>query len=813
MRLGAAAPAWVALWLWPLLGQSPAIDFFESRVRPLLAAQCYACHSGSAKIAQGGLRLDHREFLLKGGHSGAAVTPGKPAESRLIQAVRHEAKPAMPPTGKLKPEQIGILEKWAEMGFPWPDEPVPEAGPKNSAKREDPLRHWAWQPVRNPAPPQMAGQSATPIDRFVLSALERRRLTPNGSADAATLLRRVYLDLTGLPPGVEEMRAFLADPSRAAFEKAVDRLLAAPEFGERWGRHWLDVTYYGDTMDLAAGIPAAHAWRYRDYVIAAYNSDKPYNRFLLEQLAGDKLPYKDGFEHRENVVATGYLALGPWALVQSDKEQLRMDVVDLQIDAIGKGVLGLTLSCARCHDHKFDPVSQREYFGLAGILASTRTIHGRQREDGVFSDVNQVTLYESPEEAAVRIGKSKPFEAELERLRSRREQLQAALDRLPKEDEAKRGELSAQILDLRRREIMAEFNRPKPPVAYAVTDVDEPADCRINIRGNAHQLGEPAPRTFVKVAMPGARAPALTGSGRLEMAQWIASERNPLTARVYVNRVWQHLFGAGLVRTADNFGLRGETPSHPELLDYLAYNFMHRGWSTKALLREIVLSDTYRRSSAANPQAAEADPENRLLWKMNRKRLEAETIRDAVLAVTGALDRTRGGYTLPTGSLTTFAPDTGKVNPNRMVSKGALPDHLRNRRTVYLPIYRGLQLPDLDILNLFDFANNAQVNATRQPAVVPTQTLYLMNSPWLREQCRLLAKRALNGTVTLDHDRAKWLIETVYARPASDEEARKAVAFIYDMERVSRGAADPAEEAWTRFVQTLAVSNEFLFRS
>lgn len=786
------------LFLLPVSLMSADLDHFEKQVRPILATQCYSCHSGQAKIVQANLRVDSRAGLLRGGDSGPAIVPGDPQASRLLQVLRHEVKPTMPPWGKLKPEQIAAIEQWVKAGAPWPDEPVP-AGIANKPAARDRERHWAFQPLRTPEP------GAT-VDGFLESARRKHGLTANPEADPAVLLRRLYFDLTGLPPSVEAMRTFVQDPSPQRYAQVADELLASPAFGEHWGRYWLDVTYYADAMDTNAGIPAVHAWRYRDYVIKAFNTDKPVNRFIQEQIAGDLLDAKDGFERREMVAATGYLVLGPWALVQADKVQLKMDVVDLQVDAIGKGILGLTLGCARCHDHKFDPVSQREYFGLAGIFTSTRTVWGKQREDGVFSDINKVALFEAPEEAAQRAARTREFDKELDEIRRQIRDVEA----LPKDDKTREARLGR----LRRREKMVEFNLPAPPMAYAAQDEDPVGDCRLNIRGNAHQLGDATPRTFVKAAMFGTSTPPLRGSGRLELARWITDNRNPLTPRVYVNRVWQKLFGTGLVASADNFGLRGDAPSHPELLDALASRFLQGRWSTKTLVRELVLTRAYRMSSAPNARASEADPENRLLWRMNRRRLEAEALRDAVLAITGQYDPARGGPTLPTDSLDTFSPDLGKVNPSRMISGGTLPQRLHHRRTVYLPVYRQAQMDDLDVLNLFDFANNSQTNATRRESVVPTQALYLMNAAWLREQSLALARKLVDGESMLDRQRASRLVELIYNRPATDKDVSRCLDFIEEMEQTASAdkSARPLLEAWARLIQAMLASNEFLFR-
>ncbi len=767
------------------------LEFFESKVRPVLAANCYACHSAKAKIVQAGLRFDYRDGILQ------VVTPGDPAGSKLMQVLRHEVKPTMPPWGKLKAGEIAALEEWVRRGAPWPSEAGPATEVKTAAAQPMASRekHWAWQPVRRQ-------HRFVSVDQFINASLAENQIKPNAPAGDATLLRRLYFDLTGLPPSPEAVSNF----KLASYERTVDQLLSSPEFGERWGRHWLDVTYYGDTMDANAGIPATHAWRYRDYVIQSFNADTPINRFIVEQLAGDLMPQKVP-------VATGYLALGPWGLVQADKVQLKFDVTDQQIDAIGKGLLGLTLGCARCHDHKFDPVSQKEYTGLAGILNSTRTVQGRWREAGVFSDINKVTLPEPLEQSGIRKLRTEEFDKELADIGARikiLEEQKAAADK----DGVK--EIEAVLQKLRRREGLLLFNRPQPPLAYGVEDEQAPADSPIAIRGNAHQSGEQVPRQFLRIAGWGEPTPPLlTGSGRLQMARWIADDRNPLTARVYVNRVWQNLFGAGLVKTADNFGLRGEAPSHPELLDFLASTFMSERWSTKKLVRRLVLSETYRRSSQANPAAAQLDPENRLLALMNTRRLEAEAIRDAVLVITGQLDPRRGGQTLPTDDLNTFSPDLGKVNPPRMEPAGRLPDRLRNRRTVYMPVYRQSQMNDLDVLNLFDFANNSQINAVRRTTIVPTQALFLMNSPWIRDRSMEFARHLLEGEFLLDSQRAQRIIERIYNRPARGEEVGRAVTFVLEMEQsfAAEKSAQPTLEAWARLIHTMFASNEFLFRS
>jgi len=823
------------------------LDFFESKVRPLLATQCYSCHSSKATIVQGGLRLDSRETILRGGHSGPALVPGNPDQSRLIRALRHEVQPHMPPWGKLEPEKIAVLAEWIRRGAPWPEERPSTASTETTApSKPNAKSHWAWQPIALSRPPSVASAwPHDPIDRFLFEKLLQKGIQPAPPADPATLLRRVYFDLTGLPPSPERVESFLTNPSNQQYEAVVDKLLSSNHYGERWGRWWLDVTYYGDTLDTGSEIPATEAWRYRDYVIRSFNENKPVNRFFQEQIAGDLLPAKDQREHNELVVATGYLAIGPWAIVLADKPQLQMDTIDEQLEMIGRGMLGLTLGCSRCHDHKFDPITLQDYYGMAGILKSTRTLHGKYKPDGVFSDVNKVSLAETAEEREQREKKLQIYEQEIVALqkvlaplkesaallkdqeaknkdkdKEKSKDTESDREKDPEKDKDKetRKELDAKINSLEMRIGLLEFNKPLPPFAHAVQDEEKPEDCRIAIRGNAHQLGKEVPRGFVQLASFGESQPGFRGSGRLELAKWLTDDRQPLTPRVYVNRVWQQLFGAGIVRSSDNFGIRGDLPSHPELLDYLATEFIKQGWSTKKLVRRLVLTSAYRMSASPNPAAHEMDPENRLLSHMNARRLEAETIRDSILAITGKLDLTVGGETLPTHTLESFVPNLSTFNPPQVIKTARLPENLRYRRTVYLPIFRTKQMQELDILNYFDFAEPTQVNAARRTTVVPTQNLFLLNSPWILEQAEALAAKLVQDDRLLDRQRVNELIVRIFNRKPAESEIMRGLEFVYDFERrasadqTAKGAGPPSRLAWAAFIQMLLASNEFLYR-
>ena len=827
-----------------LQGVRPAteqMEFFESKVRPLLAQNCYQCHSAQAKIVYSNLRLDSRAALLNGGDRGPVIVPGDPSSSQLIQAVRYENL-EMPPTGRLSQDQIEVLVKWVEMGAPWPDLEV--AGVKASKGEMDLAAshdHWAWKPVQKVSPPPVRDTHwpAHPIDNFILKKLEAEGLNPSSKADRYRLLRRLYFDLTGLPPQPEDIDAFVKDDSELAFEKVVNRLLKSPAFGERWGRHWLDLTSYADSLGQGRRIPAREAWRYRDYVINAFNSDKPYDRFVQEQVSGDVLPWKTDPQRREQVVATGFLVIGPWAVVDADKEKLRMEVVDHQINTLGRAFLGLTLGCARCHDHKFDPIPTREYYALAGIFRSTKTINSVM--SGQFSDVNRMLLPETPSELSKRALAMEEYQQALRKALSEHEAIepekkrltdqQKALEEAGTDADAKEGlEKEIEEIDKKLKKASAkvkllEFSRPGPPMAIAAQDRDVPEDCRVNIGGNPHILGEEVPRGFLSVASPapGSRIDShrnLKGlyegfhksSGRLELAQWLIDPQNLLLARVMVNRIWHHLFGTGLVRTVDNFGARGEPPSHPELLDYLASRFLEQGWSIKGMIREIVLTRTYRQASSHDPKRHQVDPDNRLLWRAHRRRLEAEAYRDSVLAISGALDRTRGGPTLPLD-----LPDSVELGePTALTGDAKVSEEVLYRRTVYLPSVRKNQLPQLDMLNLFDFPDPDQTIGARSVTTVPTQSLYLMNSPFLREQALLTARTLLDAGGPDDKKRISDFLLQALNRPAEKQEVKRALEFIAAFEeklgRLPEASENPRLEAWARYCHALFVSNEFLFR-
>lgn len=634
---------------------------------------------------------------------------------------------------------------------------------------------WSFAPIRKPAAPAVknAAWLRDGLDTFILSKLEAAGIAPNPDADRATLLRRVTYDLTGLPPTPEELTSFAADPAPddAALAKVVDRLLASPRYGERWGRHWLDVVRYADSVGRTWNSPFIYAWRYRDWVIDSFNEDKPFALFAAEQIAGDLLPARTVAEKRARLTGTGFLALGSMALQESTSEQYALDRVDDQIDVTTRAFLGLTVACARCHDHKTDPIAQRDYYALAGIFYSSETLSGGQR--GVYVDPE--LLHRLPVDAAT-------------------SSTAAAKSRTttgvtpPDPDMSMTGSGKDHIT----RGAMDEkgFYRTNPNLAMGVAE-GEMQNCAIRIKGDVNQRGDTPRRGELKI--PGLPALAAIGdkeSGRLALAQWVVSPANPLTARVTVNRVWLHLFGRGLVSSTDNFGLTGEKPTHPELLDHLATRFIEGGWSTKKLIRAVVLSRTYRESSVSERTRLERDGANDLYWRMNPKRLELEAVRDSLLLAGGRLDFDR-----PAGIQVAGNGGKGAKARTRPVLDESAP-----YRTVYLPILRDL-LPD--IYKTFDFPEPTQIQGKREVTTVPAQALFFLNSRLVAEAAADTAAR-LTGDAALRSDDARIAraYATLLSRDPSREEIAEAREFL---------GATPNRNTWTTFIQAVMASTEYRY--
>ncbi|MFM8272596.1 MAG: PSD1 and planctomycete cytochrome C domain-containing protein [Gemmata sp.] len=752
------------------------ITFFETKVRPVLAERCLRCHGPDRQ--KGGLRLDNAAAIKKGGESGLPLlVPGKPEESLLLRAVRHgDGVEKMPPNGKLKDAEIADLAAWVKRGAPFPA-PVKAVG-------SDPTKHWAFQPVGPVKAPAGAnpGWAESDLDRFVLARLESAGLKPAPPADKRTLIRRATFDLTGLPPTPDEVDAFLKDDSPGAFAKVIDRLLGSPAYGERWGRHWLDVARYADSNGLDENIAHGNAWRYRDYVIKAFNSDKPYDQFLREQVAGDLIPSTTPAARNDLLVATGFLALGPKVLAEVDEKKMEYDIVDEQLDTLGRAVLGLTLGCARCHDHKFDPMTAADYYGLAGVFVSTKTMEhfkkiARWHENPLAAPDEQKRMAEHAAAAA---------------------RLKVAIKELTgKTDYASRAGLKKLQLDL----ATLEKSAPEVPSAMGVTE-GTTTDVPVFRRGNHLAPGAVVARRF-PVVLAGEQQPALPSgsSGRLELARWLTDPKHPLTARVMVNRVWRWHFGKGLVRSADNFGLLGDKPTHPELLDWLAAEFVRDGWSLKKLHRRVMLSATYRMSSEYDARASVADPDNRLLWRASVRRLEAEAVRDSLLAAGGLLDRTPGGPALTHVKNREFLFDHTSKDKTSYAS---------DRRSVYLPVIRNNLY---DVFQLFDAPDAAVPHGDRAAPTVPTQALFFLNSDLEARAADALAGRVLARSDLDDSGRVRALFEAAYGRQPTANEVERVTAGVvaFNNEFASEPDADRRKrKAWAAVCQAVLASNEFI---
>ncbi len=669
--------------------QAEGLEYFEANIRPLLVNHCLDCHG---EDRQGGLQLDSRAAMLAGSDHGPAIIPGNPTDSPLMAAVRWAKDVKMPPEGKLPDEAIAKLEAWINLGAPAPGDDV--VLPDESERMEASRLHWAFQPVVKPAMPAVVdiAWARSPIDYFVLAKLEAEGLRPSEMADRRVLLRRASFDVTGLPPDAASVERLVADSDPQAVDRAMEELLASPHYGERWARHWLDVARYADSKGYVFNEDRNYpnAYKYRDWVVQALNSDLPYDEFLIQQIAADRLVADD---RREPLAAMGFFPVGRRFLNNIH------DIIDDRIDVLTRGTMGLTVTCARCHDHKYDPIPTKDYYSLYGVFASTI--------------------------------------------------------------------------------------EPKEPDDYmALADSEQPVAAQVFIRGNSGNRGEEVPRQFLEILAGNERQPFQNGSGRLELAQAIASPDNPLTARVIVNRIWMHYFEKPLVATPSDFGLRSEPPTHPELLDYLAATLIEYDWSLKSIHRLILTSAAYLQTSAQRDDGQQRDPENRLLWRMNRKRLDFEAMRDALLVASGELDPSVGG-------------------PAVDLFEQPWP----RRRTIYGRIDRQ-NLPNL--FRTFDFASPDTHSPQRFTTTVPQQALYLLNNPFVRDQAHRLANRSEFSQADPEA-KVNRLYELTLARQPNPRERELGIAFL----AAEQQAADPAIEGhlsnWERYVQVVLLSNEFIF--
>ena len=726
-------------------------QFFESKIRPVLADNCYKCHSQQSEKVKAGLLVDTRDGLLAGGQSGPAIVPGDVDKSLLIKAVRYgDPELQMPPKGKkLADAQIADLEAWVKMGAP---DPRVATVAQKTTWSESSKKHWAWSPLKKPAVPEVkdSAWARTPVDNFILAKLAEKDLTPNPIADKPTLIRRASFDLIGLPPTPEEVEAFVKDESAEAFAKVVDRLLASPQYGERWGRHWLDVARYSDTKGQIkrqredANYP--FAWTYRDYVIRSFNEDKPYNVFIIEQLAADKLP--GTARNPANLAALGFLTLGERFM------GMQNDIINDRIDVVTKGFLGLTVTCARCHDHKFDPIPTKDYYALHGIFASCV----EPEFEPVISKVSATPEYNDYYKKRMDLDREKTaLEVRQRQLRGKRDPM--AVKQIQRDTRENRTAISR-----------LEMTHPAAPArAMVLEDVIKAHDSPVFIRGEAGNKGPMVQRHFLEI-LSGPTRPGLTnGSGRLDLAHAIVSKTDPITPRVMVNRIWLHHFGEGFVPTPDDLGTMSEPPSHPELIDYLASRFVEEGWSVKKMHRLIMLSSVYQQSSANNPRYAQIDPFNRLLWRANIRRLEYEALRDSLLAIGGGLDKTMFGR-----------PVDFEKEPNS------------TRRTIYGLVDRS----DVqDVMVNFDFANPDLPSGRRHETTVPQQALFLMNSPLVVEQAKKLVTLAEFNSCQDDTARIEFLYQRVYQRPARPEEIALGLEFVAQTPEPEKLAAEETVQA------------------
>ena len=759
-------PYFTILSLFPLALTAHAItpeesEFFEKEIRPVLAERCIKCHGPDKQ--KGDVRLDSRAAMLKAADDGQVAVPGRPEESALIKSIRHEGESRMPvKADKLPDNQIAALTEWVKMGMPWPEN---DRAATPGASHEGTKAHWSWQPVTNPAPPAVKDEAKwarSELDRFILAKLEEKKVAPSPMASKRTLIRRATYDLTGLPATAEEIEAFDKDHSPDAFAKLVERLLASPRYGERWGRYWLDVARYSDTRGYLAGGEERRypfSYTYRDWVIAAFNRDLPYDQFIIQQIAGDQVA-KAG--DNTPMAAQGFLTLGRRFLNN------QADIIDDRIDVVSRGLMGLSVGCARCHDHKFDPITQKDYYALYGVFASSM-----EKPSGELPLLGGQTDPDYPKQLAEREAAIEKFFLEKETMFAWRTLLTVgAPASLPQEGRGKLLDRAAREALTRLRNKIDELNSgPAAPArAMALFDAPQPVNPRVFIRGNPARPGEPVPRRFLAILGGDDSRPfPKETSGRLELAQSIASRDNPLTARVMVNRVWNLHFGRGLVRTPGDFGTKGDAPTHPELLDWLATRFMADGWSIKKLHRTIMLSAAYQQSSDERADAAQADPDNRLVWRMNRRRLDFEAMRDSLLACAGQLDLQMGGRGVALAS-----PPYAK------------------RRAVYGYVDRQ-NLPG--VFRTFDFASPDQSSPQRFVTTVPQQALFMMNSPFVIENARALVARPPYQEPNAYEEPLQQLYRRVLSRKADRAEVDAGLRFV--MNAITHPASRDVEKpAW-----------------
>lgn len=780
------------------------LEFFEKKIRPVLVENCYSCHSAKEKI-KGGLRLDTKDATLVGGDSGPAIEPGDPEASLLMEAVEWGNEDLqMPPKKRLSASQVRDLKAWIEMGAPDPRNggPKPEGYSKSEIDYEEGRKFWVYQPVMKPS-------EATNLDSVITGKLREKGLNPAAPAPPEKLVRRLYYDLIGLPPSPAQAQAFLSQVEKlgreGAIRELVQSLLDSSHYGERWGRHWLDVVRFAESNGMERNFLYPKAWKYRDYVIEAFNEDKPFDEFAREQIAGDFL------SSDEAKVATGFLAIGPKMLNERDREVFGYEVIDEQIDATSRAFLGLTVSCARCHDHKFDAISQADYYALAGLFRSTNTHFGTKTGGGNRQGSTMMAIGEDAEERLAALKEFNQKVASLNQAAKKKErevgQARKKVETLKKQKKmAAANEMAEEMKDVademkRMKARIAKLRNERPPepeYAMGVSDRETPADSPLLIRGNAKTKAAMIPRGIPAVFESITGLPEIPSgqSGRMELANWIASDENPLTARVWANRVWSHLFGTGIVATVDNFGESGQAPSQVELLDFLAARLIEHDWSMKELIREVVLSEAYQRSSEMIAENYEIDPDNRFHWRQSLRRLDAEAIRDSILSFSGELN--------PSPRSGSVVDEMGDGNFGRDAKLNAkLVEGIRtNHRSVYLPVVRNATPTAMKI---FDAAESSLIVGKRNETNVPSQALYLMNSGFVIQRSEKIAKRIQDTS----EESASWdrLITDAYQlvlgrKPSSSELSRS-------MDLIS--SYPEKDSGFVTFCQALISSAEFRY--
>lgn len=794
--------------------------FFEENIRPVMIKHCYKCHSEAEDKKKGGLTMDTRVGLRAGGSSGHAIIPGDARGSLLLTAINYgDEDLQMPPDDKLSASIIDNFEKWIQMGAPDPRVDDPRTVNVNWRDPKYARDFWAFKKPLKPATPSIKNESwpKSDIDHFVLAQAEGQGLRMVDDADRPTLARRAYYDLLGLPPSPDTVGNFTRSTDPTAWERLIDMLLESDSFGEKWGRHWLDVARYAESSGKESNVTFPHAWRYRDYVIKAFNDDKPYDRFIQEQIAGDLLSGSTPEKKAELMVATGFLALGPKSLNEANRNQFRADLIDEQIDTMSKAILGVTIACARCHDHKFDPISQREYYALAGIFLSTDTYFGTVATQGNRQSSRLLQLPIKDTELSGR----KMSVSELSRLQQAIETQKEERSKIFQQARAARngGEGDPALFQQQLRRLNTRINvsenliktrdaegRPLS-LAMGVRDSRRVQNARLLERGELDSPKELIQRGFLNVL--GDERPvrlSYSSSGRKELAHWLTAEDNPLFARVMVNRIWSWLMGRGIVETIDNFGVNGKRPSHPELLDHLAIRFRELGYSVKKMAKEIMMSRTYRLSSVYSARNFHRDPDNVFYWQKSKRRLTAEEVRDAILTISGELR-----YNAPRGSGVSYAGD-GAVGRNPLLNENSiLGESFGSYRSVYLPVLRDL-LPE--VFNVFDFAEPSLVIGQRDVTIVPGQALYFMNSPFVIEQAKITAER-ISELQKSSKDRINYLYMLTLGREATDQELRIAQIYVDDFVIAVRsegnGTRTSQKLALSTFCQSLMSCAEFRY--